>query len=480
MAPQENQKQLTGDEATAHLAGLFGRRAFLKCAAAGVASGAWLLRQACTVAAEVHNGHPLAPQLSHHAARAKQLIVVFLTGGFSHVDTFDPKPRLNKDHGTVGPAKRPRGWEKHPLLGSRFTFKQYGKAGIWMSELFPHLGTVADDLCVIRSMCTDSIEHHDAVLAMHTGSASVPLPSIGSWLSYGLGTLNANLPSYMVLAENLPYAGTQVLDSYFLPPVHQGVRIVPGAEPIAHLKSSAASTTLQALEQRMLQDANLTHAAAHPGDQNLRARMNSFSIAQGMMRVCPEVFDIAGESKSTLEMYGVTDADDKSIARQCLLVRRLIERGVRVVELIDTGSHDNWDAHHDMATHRPIAKRIDQPLAALIRDLKQRGLLDETLIAICTEFGRSPWTIDSTPGRNHYPQAFTCLLTGAGVKGGIAYGQTDDWGINIVENPCHVHDYHATVLHLMGIDHKRLTYRYAGRDFRLTDVHGNVVHPILA
>ncbi len=464
-----------------HSTGSIGRRVFLQCAAAGVASGSWALRQACTLAAEVHNGHPLAPRASHFTPRAKHLVVIFLTGGFSHVDTFDPKPKLKTDQGKIVSAEHLRGISQLPLLGSPFEFQQHGESGLWISDLFPHLATVADDLCVFRSLYTNIVEHFQAVLAMHTGSATVPLPSIGSWLSYGLGTLNPNLPSYMVLAENLPYAGTQVLDCNFLPPVHQGVRIVPGPEPIPHLETAARTATLHGLEQQMLNDVNVIHEEARPGDLNLRARRNSFSIAQGMMRVCPEVFDIAGESKSTLEMYGVTDADDKSIARQCLLVRRLIERGVRVVELIDTGSHDNWDAHGNMADHRPKARRVDQPLAALITDLKQRGLLDETLIAICTEFGRTPWTDNATSkGRNHYARAFSSLLVGAGVKGGMTYGATDEWGINIVENPCHVHDYHATILHLMGIDHKRLTYRYAGRDFRLTDVHGEVVQQILA
>jgi hypothetical protein len=284
-----------------------------------------------------------------------------------------------------------------------------------------------------------------------------------------------------VLAEHLPYAGTQVLDNNFLPPVHQGVRIVPGDDPIPNLKTRMPSIALQDLEQRMLRDANEIHASARPGDLNLRARSSSFDIARGMMRVAPEVLDISGETRATLDMYGIDDDDKTSIARQCLTVRRLVERGVRVVELIDSGSNKNWDAHGDMQDHRPKAKRIDKPLAALIIDMKQRGLLDDTLIAICTEFGRTPWTDNATSkGRNHYAKAFSSLLVGGGVKGGMVYGQTDEHGIDIVANPCHVHDYHATILHLMGLDHTRLTYRYAGRDFRLTDVHGKVMQPILA
>lgn len=461
--------------------GRLDRRAFLKQSAAGVAFGGLGLHNLCSLAATVNNGHPLAPHPSHFEARAKQLVVIFLTGGFSHVDTFDPKPQLHKDQGKTVSAVHLRGVSTLPLMGSPFTFKQYGRSGLWISELFPHLGTVADELCVVRSLHTNIVEHFQAVLAMHTGSATVPLPSIGGWLSYGLGTLNPNLPSYMVLAEHLPYAGTQVLDNNFLPPVHQGVRIVPGDDPIPNLRSRAPSVALQDLEQRMLRDANEIHATARPGDLNLRARTNSFDIARGMMRVAPEVLDISGETKATLEMYGIDDGDKKSIGRQCLTVRRLIERGVRVVELIDTGSNNNWDAHGDMQDHRPKAKRVDRPLAALITDMKQRGLLDQTLIAICTEFGRTPWTDNaSSKGRNHYARAFSSLLVGAGVKGGMVHGQTDEHGIDIVADPCHVHDYHATILHLMGLDHTRLTYRYAGRDFRLTDVHGSVMRPILA
>jgi len=349
-----------------------------------------------------------------------------------------------------------------------------------ISELFPHLRTVADELCVIRSMHTDIVEHFQATLAMHTGSATVPLPSIGAWLSYGLGTFNPNLPSFFVLAEYFPYAGAQVWDSNFLPPEHQGVRIVPGDKPIADLDPLPRPVRLRELEEIMLRDVNEAHAAQRPGDPNLRARIASFNTARGMMNEAPEVFDLSRESDATLEQYGLNRGDKKSLAWQCLIVRRLIERGVRVVELIDTGSHDNWDSHGDMETHRPKALRADRAIAALIQDLKQRGLLEQTLVAICTEFGRTPWSDSGNgKGRNHYAKAFSCLLAGAGVKSGITYGETDEYGANIVANPCHVHDYHATILHLMGIDHTRLTYRYAGRDFRLTDVAGNLLKDIL-
>ncbi len=457
------------------------RREFLQRSAAGMAMGGPALYASLAIAAERNEAKVLAPQRTHFEPKAKQLIVIFLTGGMSHVDTFDEKPRLRTDHGKAIPSFDLRGTSSQPLLGSPFQFKSHGESGLRISELFPELGKVADDLCVIRTLHTDIVEHFQAVLAMHTGSATVPMPSMGSWLSYGLGTFNPNLPPYVVLAEQMPYAGSQVWDSSFLPPTHQGVRIVPGNEPIPDIHSSARSVTVEELERIMLRDFNEKHASERPDDLDLRARMASFDVARGMMREAPEIFDIADESDATLTMYGVTRGDNKSFGFQCLVARRLIERGVRVVELIDTGASDNWDSHGDMETHRPKAHRVDRAIASLIKDLKQRGLFDQTLIAGCTEFGRTPWTDNTkTKGRNHFAAAFSSFLTGAGVKGGMAYGETDEYGARIVADPVHVHDYHATILHLMGIDHTRLTYRYAGRDFRLTDVSGTVAQKILA
>jgi hypothetical protein len=299
------------------------------------------------------------------------------------------------------------------------------------------------------------------------------MPSIGSWLSYGLGTLNPNLPPYVVLCEHLPYAGAQVWDSSFLPPEHQGMRLIPGDAPIPNLKPPEETATIVELERKLLADLNQVHLRDRSLDPNLRGRMSSFHTAEGMMRVAPEVLNLSGETSQTLTEYGVTPGDRKSFAWQCLMARRFIERGVRTVELIDTGAGDNWDAHGDMQAHRPKAARVDQALSALLADLDQTGLLDETLVAICTEFGRTPW--DKGPGRNHWHKAFSCLLAGAGIKGGTVIGETDEYGVVPIKDPVHVHDYHATILHLLGIDHEHLTYRYAGRDFRLTDVHGNVV-----
>jgi hypothetical protein len=457
------------------------RRTFLRYCSAGLAAGG--LYPALARATALQGGGALAPRPAHFPPKAKRLVVVFLTGGFSHVDTFDPKPRLKTDHGKTVPGRDLRDSADRPyyLIGSPFTFSPRGQSGLMVSELFPALGALADDLCVLRTLHTDIVEHFQATLAMHTGSATVPLPSLGAWLSYGLGTLNPNLPPYVVFCEHLPYAGAQVWDSSFLPPLHQGVRLLPGPEPVADLKPAARPATLQELEQEMLRDFNALHAAARPDDLELRARSQSFETARGLMREAPQVFDVSGESDATLALYGMARGDNRSFAWQCLMARRLVERGVRTVELIDTGSSNNWDAHGDMQEHRAKAKRVDQALAALLADLKRRGLLAETLVAVCTEFGRTPW--GATPqdrGRNHHARAFTCLLAGAGVKGGMTFGQTDEYGIDPAADPCHVHDYHATILHLMGIDHTRLTYRYAGRDFRLTDVHGKVAQSILS
>jgi hypothetical protein len=457
-----------------------GRRAFLKSSVAAAGTG---LYSALALAADRHGGGLLAPLPAHHPAKAKNLLIVFLTGGFSHVDTFDYKPMLTRHHGKSVPSFGLRADETRdrPLMGSPFRFQARGQSGLMISELFPHIGAMADELCVIRSLHTDIVEHFQAVLAMHTGSATVPMPSLGSWISYGLGTFNPSLPAYVVLCERLPYAGSQVWDSSFLPPLHQGVRIVPGPEPIPDLRAPARPATLAELEQVMLRDFNELHAALRPGDGDLRARIATFDIARGMMREAPEALDLGRETRTTLDSYGVSPGDRSSFAAQCLIARRLIERGVRVVELIDSGSNNNWDAHGNMEEHRPKALRVDRPIAALLRDLKQRGLLSQTLVALCTEFGRTPWTDTlQSKGRNHYARAFSALLAGAGVKGGLAFGETDEFGITIAKDPVHVHDYHATILHLMGIDHTRLVYRYAGRDFRLTDVDGKVVTPVIS
>ena len=459
------------------------RRRFLQSTGLGLAAGTTGIRQAVAMAASANDGGLLAPQLSHHRPRAKRLIMLFFTGGFSQVDTFDYKPELQANHEKEVPAEELFYKFEGKLLASPYKFEQVGECGMTISELFPNLKTVADDLCVIRTLHTDILEHFEATLAMHTGSATFTMPSMGSWISHGLGTYNRNLPSHVVICKHTPYGRTQNWDNGFLPPRHQGVRIIPGKSPISNIQSTSRSTTLHELEQRMLRDINEDHARLRPEDLQLKARTDTFNTAQGMMREAPELFDLSNETEETLKMYGISPGDNQSFGFQCLVARRMTERGVRVIELVDSGSaHANWDAHGNIFNHQKNAKWVDRATTGLIRDLKQRGLFDDTLVVICTEFGRTPWYQHKakTPGRNHWHRAFTSLLVGAGVKGGMTYGETNEWGSEVANDPCHVHDYHATILHLLGLDHTKLTYRYSGRDFRLTDVYGNVVGQILA
>jgi hypothetical protein len=448
------------------------RRALLRRASAFAAAGGLGLYRRLSIAAAVNAAGPLAPEAAHVPARARHLIVFFMTGGFSHLDTFDYKPKLQKDHDKqVGRRK---------VLASPYRFRPRGECGKMVSELFEHVGGVVDDLCFLHTVHGDSGGHSAATLGMHTGSVTIPLPSLGSWISYGLGSLNANLPSFVVLAAKEPYNGFQVWDSNFLPAPHKGVRVVPGLSPLPDVTSPVTSVTRRELEGRMLRDLNEAHLSARDGDEALAGRMATFDTARGLMREAPEAFDIARESRSTLDLYGADPAAPGSFAAQCLVARRLVERGVRVVELFDVGSNSNWDSHNNIDDHRPLSRNIDRPIAALVGDLKRRGLLDETLILGCSEFGRTPWQ-DLTPrGRGHHSRCFTCFLAGGGVKGGMSYGTSDDYGDAPTEDPVHVHDLHATVLRLLGLDHTRLTYRYSGRDFRLTDVYGRVVGDVIA
>ena len=456
------------------------RRRFLQSAGA-VTAGAAGLHGRLALTSQLHGAHPLAARRTHFAPRAKRLVFIFLTGGMSHVDTFDYKPDLKTDRGkTVQGSNSVLGTMY--LIPSRYRFRRHGQSGIAVSELFPHLGGLADDLCVINSMHTDHLEHFQATLAMHTGSTTVPMPGFGAWVSYAMGTTNRNLPAHAVLASEMPYAGSQNWDCNFLPAYHQGTRIEPGEEPVPNLRSPVQSVTLRELEQRMLRDVNQRHVGLRPGDLNLSARMESFKTARGLMDEAPGIFDVATETRATLGSYGTSNSDNRSFGWQCLIARRLIERGVRVVELFHRGADENtnWDHHYDVGKLTGVSQQVDRPVAALISDLKLRGLLDDTLVVIATEFGRTPYerTRNHT-GRNHHKDAFTCLLAGAGVKGGHVHGHSDEYGLTVAEDGVHIHDLHATMLYLLGLDHTELTYRYSGRDFRLTDVYGNVVTEIL-
>ena len=419
---------------------------------------------------------PMAPKQPHFPAKAKRVIFLYMTGGVSHVDSFDPKPKLTADHG-----QKVR--NKFSLVRSPFAFKHYGQSGTEVSELFPHVGTCVDDLCVIRSMKNDDNDHFGATMGIHAGSNNFSRPSIGSWVSYGLGTMNQNLPSFMVLAPYLPYAGGQVWGSDFLPGVHQGTRIIPGDEPIPNMTRRTEPAALQTMELGMFEEFNRKHLASRASDPSLAARVKSFETAFGMQQQAPEVFDLSKESDATHKLYGLERGSTKGFAWQCLIARRLAERGVRFIELIDSGSdlNKNWDAHFDIQTHVTLARNVDQPIAALLKDLKSRGMLEDTLVVWTTEFGRTPYNEKPDgKGREHHNRVFSSWLAGAGVKPGITYGESDEYGIEVAKDMVHFHDFHATILHLLGIDHLRLTYRHAGRDFRLTDVAGQVVKPILA
>jgi hypothetical protein len=456
------------------------RRSFLQSSVAGSMLLPGIVQQLLA-----DSGDPLAEREPHFPAKAKRVIFLFMTGGVSHVDTLDPKPALTRDHGKEIKADHPEikdrpGYERIYLKRPQWEFAPHGECGTEVSTLFPHVAECVDDIALIRSMHTSHSNHYNATLGMHTGSFAFSRPSLGAWVSYGLGSMNRNLPGFVVLAPRQTYAGTQVYASDFLPGAHQGTLVIPGAEPVANVKPRIPKDR-QKLELAALHAMNARHLKSRSGDSLLDARMKSFETAFGMQMAVPEAFDFGTETSQTLQSYGLQPGQTTGFGWQCLAARRLIERDVRFVELIDTGSSGNWDAHGDMMSHVGLAKNVDQPIAALLKDLKQRGLLKDTLVVWTTEFGRTPFnnTADAK-GREHHPWAFSSWLAGAGVKPGIVHGATDEHGLRAVEKPVHVHDFHATILNLMGFDHERLTYRHAGRDYRLTDVEGHVVKDVLA
>ena len=466
----------------------FTRRELLHRAAGGFGAialaGIWsdLARAGQSPAALVD---PLAPRPTHFPARAKTVIFIFSTGGTSHVDTFDHKPKLYEADGNTVAAASPEIGKRR--AGNQFIkrpnwgFKPYGQSGTMVSDLFPCLGQCADDLCVIRSMHGDSGGHDKATMGMHTGSFNFARPSIGAWVSYGLGTENQNLPSFMVLAPAPPYTGTQAWGADFLPGCHQGTHVAPGKTPVPNVTRLSPTDELQQMELELLGQTNRKHQRQRSADLALEAQIKSFETAFGMQQAAPEAFDLSVENDATFDLYGLKRGDAAGFGWQCLIARRLAERGVRFIELLDVGSSGNWDSHGDMNDHAKLARNIDRPLAALIRDLKNRGMLDSTLLVWTTEFGRTPYnTAKDAKGREHHNAVFSSWLAGGGVKGGLAYGKSDELGAAVAENGVHVHDLHATILHLLGLDHERLTYRHAGRDFRLTDVAGHVVRGILA
>jgi hypothetical protein len=421
---------------------------------------------------------PLSPRQSHFRPKAKRLIHLFMNGGPSQVDTFDPKPELTKHHGDK-PQLADRKTERKTgaLMRSPFTFNPMGKSGIEVSEIFPQVGSCIDDICVIRSMHTNIPNHEPSLLMMTSGETQPTRPSFGSWLVYGLGTENANLPGFVVLCPGKPVVGPQLWSSSFLPGVFQGVHVNNGNLDPKQIIQNISNPRLGPSAQRELMDLlgtmNRRHADAHGHDNPLETRIHSLEMAFRMQFEAQDVFDLSREPEPVREAYGKSP-----FAQACLTARRLVESGVRVVQVF-SGSGQPWDNHDDIANHRSLAQQTDQPIAMLLRDLKERGLLDDTLVLWGGEFGRTP-TSEGSKGRDHNNHGFTVWLAGGGVKGGCVHGASDDFGFAAVDKRMHVHDLHATILHLMGFDHEKLTYRYSGRDFRLTDVHGTVAHDIIA
>jgi len=467
----------------------FTRRELFQHSAGGFAAVALagILRDEKLRAAPATSGNsadPLSAHAPHFTPKAKRVIFLYMTGGVSHVDSFDPKPELIGGAGktiTVDNWQGKRGEFKRFLKKPQWTFRPGGQSGTEISDLFPKVREQADDLCVIRSMQSNHTNHYEGTLGIHTGSWTFARPSLGSWISYGLGTENRNLPSFVAIAPAAPYAGTQTWGSDFLPGCHQGTHVSPGPTPIPNMRARIAPAGLQQLELDLVSQANRRHREERPEDAALEARIRSFETAYGMQQAAPEAFDLSGETDATLKLYGLDRNQPAGFAWQCLMARRLAERGVRFIELIDTGSSNNWDSHGDMNDHARLAANVDGPIAALLRDLKQRGMLDETLVVWTTEFGRTPYhEIADHKGREHHHQVFSSWLAGGGVKGGIVHGASDDHGIAVGTDKVHVHDFHATMLHLLGLDHEKLTFRHAGRDYRLTDVEGTVVKEILA
>jgi len=433
-------------------------------------------------------GNPMLPKGPHFAPKAKRVIHLFMNGGPSHVDTFDPKPELTKWHGKVLPDENRLSTERKTgaAYQSPFTFKKHGQSGLPVSDLFPHVAKHADDLCVIRSMRADVPNHEPSLMLMNCGEGRLVRPSMGSWITYGLGTENQNLPGFVVLCPNgYPVTETQNWRSAFLPGIYQGTYVNPAQkaeEAIIPNLNPARSNTRQSKQLQLLQKLNKAHHNTRDGDDQLNSRIRSFELAYRMQMEASDAFDITKESPRVREMYG-----SGVHAKQCLMARRLVERGVRFVQLWH-GKDQPWDSHDQIEmNHRKLATQCDQAIGALLQDLKERGMLEETLVLWGGEFGRTP-TVElpsgsnagTTSGRDHNHHGFTMWMAGGGVKPGYIHGATDPFGFKAVEDPVHVHDLHATMLHLLGFDHEKLTYRYAGRDFRLTDVHGKVVTPLIA
>jgi hypothetical protein len=435
--------------------------------------------------------NPLAPKSQHFSMPAKNVIFLMMNGGPSHIDTFDYKPALEKYAGQSLPADKKftnSGGRKMGFLTPAWRpFRPGGQSGLLISDYFPKVREHADKLALIRSCHTDSHAHGSALVAMNTGSTFIGKPALGSWALYGLGTENHNLPGYVVILDKRggPISGQPNWSSGYMPATYQGTLFRPVGDPLLDLSPpNQLSNTARRNQLDLLAELNHQHLASRPGGSELAARIHSYELAYRMQAEAPEAVDLSQETQTTLDQYGVGQAPTDEFGRNCLIARRLVERGVRFVQLYSGGGHleETWDAHESVEkNHSRHAAEVDQPIAALLADLQQRGLLDSTLILWGGEFGRMPFAEgEGAPGRNHNPYGFTMWLAGAGVKGGTSYGETDEFGFEAVTDKAHLHDIHATLLHLMGMDHEKLTYFYQGRDVRLTDVFGHVIQPILA
>ncbi|HLJ93136.1 MAG TPA: DUF1501 domain-containing protein [Gemmataceae bacterium] len=427
---------------------------------------------------------PLAPRRPQYAGKAKRVIFLFMAGAPSHLELFDYKPQLAKFDGTLPPPDLVKGYRaafinpSSKLLGPKFKFSKHGKSRAELSELLPHLAEIVDDIAIVRSMTTDAFNHAPGQILMNTGSQQFGRPSMGAWVTYGLGSEAQDLPGFIVFSSGSkgPSGGNSNWGSGFLPTVYQGVQFRGGGEPVLYLSNPRgvdSETQRDSLEAiRLLNQMRLGEV----GDPEIATRIHSFEMAFRMQTSAPELMDISKEPKAILEMYGA-EPGKSSFANNCLLARRLVERGVRFVELF----HEAWDQHGNLVKDlKKNCHDTDQACAALIKDLKQRGLLEDTLVLWGGEFGRTPMVQGGNDGRDHHPNAFTMWLAGGGIKPGVTIGESDELGFNVARDAVHVHDLHATILHLLGFDHTKLTYRFQGRDFRLTDVHGQVVAGLLA
>jgi hypothetical protein len=465
------------------------RRELLKVSSAGFGSLALagLLGEEARAAARAEGSaaaNPLAVKAPQFPAKAKRVIFLFMHGGPSQVDTFDYKPLLARDHGKPLPFARPKvvSSETLNLLKSPWEFRQFGQSGMWVSELFPEISRFVDDMCFIKSMYGSNSRHGGALLELHTGSDTFVRPSMGSWITYGLGSENQSMPGFVTISPTQSHGGANNYSSAFLPAPYAGTPIgsvgIPARDArIPFIRNTETPREVQRLEIDQVQRLNREQLSATGPDRELEGRIESFELAFRMQNEAPGLQDISGESKATRELYGIDDRITEDFGRQCLMARRLSEGGVRFVQVSHTYK---WDQHASLKRdHSQNAHEVDKPIAGLLHDLKSRGLLKDTLVLWGGEFGRTP-TAQGSDGRDHNPEAFTMWLAGGGVKPGLQYGSTDDYGYYSMVNKVHFHDLHATILHLLGLDHKKLTYRYAGRDFRLTDVHGNVVRDIIA